>query len=84
MLLQDATPFFAVFVSPFCVSIFLSFHFDMPEAYLVPSQLFKIEPFSKIVKDFQAITYLQKTPSYMIDCLINAPLCSEHINNHFH
>ena len=40
-------------------------------------------PFAKIVKDIKEIIYFQKAPSQMTDCVINARLCSEHINNYF-
>ena len=35
--------------------------FDIPEAFLGPTQLSKMELFAKIVKAFQAITIISKT-----------------------
>ena len=56
--------------------------FDIPEVYLEPSQLFKIELFAKMA--FRRQLYLQEALSQMFDWVLHAPSYSEHTNNHFH
>ena len=65
MLLQD-TPFlqYLLFLLGRCLTFFTHLckvTFDIPEAYLEPSQLPNMELFAKIVKGFQATTIFAKS-----------------------
>ena len=43
-----------------------------------------MELFVKIVDGFASVAIFTKAPSQMFDWVLDAPLCSKHINKYFH
>ena len=68
MILQDTAPFllYLLFIFTPFPAHFCKVTFDIPEAYLDPSQLPKKKLFVKTVKSFQPITIFVKSVSYML------------------
>ena len=81
MILQDTAPFllYLLFIFTPFPAHFCKVTFDIPEAYLDPSQLPKKELFVKIVESLQPITIFVKSFILHVVWVLHVLLCSEHL-----